>query len=41
MKKPILSIIIPFRNKRYFSKTVDDIFSRARGKIGVIVILDK
>lgn len=36
----LLSVIIPSRNCKYVSKTVDDIFSNATGKIEVIVLLD-
>ena len=34
------SIIIPSRNERYLSKTVDDVFAKATGEIEVIVVLD-
>lgn len=37
----MLSVIIPSRNEEFLSKTVDDIFAKARGKIEVIVILDE
>jgi len=37
---PLLSIIIPSRNCKYVSKTVDDIFTNATGEIEVIVLLD-
>lgn len=36
-----LSIIIPSRNEQFLSKTVDDIFAKARGEFEVIVILDE
>jgi len=35
-----VSIIIPSRNERYLTKTVEDIFAKATGEIEVIVILD-
>ena len=35
-----VSIIIPSRNEKYLTKTVDDIFTKAVGDIEVIVILD-
>lgn len=35
-----LSIVIPSRNERFLSQTVDDIFSKARGDFEVIVVLD-
>jgi len=35
-----VSIIIPSRNEKYLSKTVDDVFAKATGEIEVIVILD-
>jgi glycosyltransferase involved in cell wall biosynthesis len=35
-----VSIIIPSRNERYLTNTVDDIFNKATGDIEVIVILD-
>jgi glycosyltransferase involved in cell wall biosynthesis len=37
----MLSVIIPSRNEEFLSKTVDDIFAKAKGKIEVIVILDE
>lgn len=37
----MLSVIIPSRNEKYLSKTVDDLFAKAQGKIEVIVILDE
>jgi glycosyltransferase involved in cell wall biosynthesis len=37
----MLSVIIPSRNEEFLSKTVDDIFKKARGKIEVVVILDE
>jgi len=36
-----LSVIIPSRNEQFLSKTVDDIFNKARGEFEVIVILDE
>lgn len=36
-----VSIFIPSRNEMFLSKTVDDIFSKARGDFEVIVILDE
>jgi len=35
-----VSIIVPARNERYLSKTVDDLFAKATGEIEVIVVLD-
>jgi glycosyltransferase involved in cell wall biosynthesis len=35
-----LSILVPSRNERYLTQTVNDIFAKARGDIEVIVILD-
>ncbi len=35
-----VSIIIPSRNEKYLAKTVEEAFSKARGKIEVIVVLD-
>jgi glycosyltransferase involved in cell wall biosynthesis len=35
-----VSIIIPSRNERFLSKTVEDVLSKARGDIEVIVCLD-
>jgi len=35
-----VSIIIPARNEKYLSKTVDSFFSKATGEIEVIVVLD-
>jgi hypothetical protein len=40
MKNDLVSGIIPSRNCKYVSKTVDDIFSNATGPIEVIVLLD-
>jgi glycosyltransferase involved in cell wall biosynthesis len=37
----MLSIIIPSRNEQFLSKTVDDIFAKAKGEFEVIVILDE
>jgi len=34
------SVIIPSRNEKYLSKTVDDIFNKATGDIEVIVFID-
>ena len=34
------SIIIPSRNEKWLSKTVDDVFAKATGEIEVIVVLD-
>ena len=36
-----VSIIIPSRNEQFLSKTVDDIFAKARGDFEVIVICDE
>lgn len=36
-----LSIIIPSRNEEFLSKTVDDIFAKAKGEFEVIVMLDE
>lgn len=36
----MISVIIPSRNERFLSQTVDDIFKNAAGEIEVIVILD-
>ena len=36
----LLSVIIPSRNCKYVSRTVDDIFENATGEIEVIVLLD-
>jgi len=35
-----VSIIVPARNERYLSKTVDDLFAKAKGEIEVIVVVD-
>jgi len=35
-----VSIIIPSRNEKYLSKTVDDIFAKAAEEIEIIVVLD-
>jgi len=35
-----LSIIIPARNEIYLEKTIDDLFSKAKGDIEVLVMLD-
>lgn len=35
-----VSVLIPTRNELFLSKTVDDVFSKARGEIEVIVYLD-
>ena len=35
-----VSIIIPSRNEKYLSKTIDDIFAKATGDFEVIVVLD-
>lgn len=40
MIKGRCSIIIPSRDELYLSKTVDDVFAKARGDIEVIVVLD-
>jgi len=37
----MLSVIIPSRNEQFLSKTVDDIYAKAKGKFEVIVILDE
>ena len=37
----MLSIIIPSRKEQYLSKTVDDLFSKARGDVEVIVVCDE
>lgn len=37
---PRVSVIIPARNEPYLTKTVDDVFSKARGDIEVIVALE-
>lgn len=37
----MISVIIPSRNEEFLSKTVDDIFAKARGQIEVIVVLDE
>lgn len=37
----MVSIIIPSRNEQFLSKTVDDIFAKAKGEFEVIVILDE
>jgi len=37
----MVSIIIPSRNEMFLSKTVDDIFAKARGDFEVIVVLDE
>lgn len=36
-----LSVIIPSRNELFLSKTVDDIFSKAKGSFEVIVVCDE
>lgn len=36
----LLSVIIPSRNCKHVSKTVDDIFANATGEIEVIALLD-
>lgn len=36
-----LSIVIPSRNEMFLSKTVDDIFNKARGSFEIIVVLDE
>jgi len=35
-----VSVIVPARNEKYLSKTIDDLFEKATGEIEVIVILD-
>ena len=40
MYKNMVSIIIPSRNEKFLSKTVEDIFLKAKGDVEVIVILD-
>ena len=35
-----VSVIIPARNEPYLQQTVDDLFSKAKGEIEVIVVLD-
>lgn len=35
-----LSVVIPARNEPYLQKTIDDLFSKAKGEIEVIVNLD-
>lgn len=41
MIKNMVSIVIPSRNEMFLSKTVDDIFAKARGNFEVIVVLDE
>lgn len=40
-KHNMLSVIIPSRNEEFLSKTVDDIFAKAKSEIEVVVILDE
>jgi glycosyltransferase involved in cell wall biosynthesis len=35
-----VSVVIPARNEQYLQKTVDDIFSKAKGDLEVIAVLD-
>jgi len=37
----MLSVIIPSRNEFYLSKTVDDLFAKAKGDIEVIAVIDE
>ena len=37
----MVSIFLPSRNEQFLSKTVDDIFAKAKGEFEVIVILDE
>lgn len=37
---PTVSVVVPSRNEPYLNKTVEDILSKAKGNIEVIVILD-
>lgn len=37
----MISIIIPSRNEQYLAQTVDDLFTKAKGEIEVIVVLDE
>ncbi len=36
----LLSVIIPSRNEHFLQKTIDDLLSKARGEIEIIVVLD-
>ena len=35
-----ISVIIPGRNERYMSRTVDEVFAKATGEVEIIVVLD-
>lgn len=35
-----VSVIIPARNEPYLQQTIDDLFSKAKGEIEIIVVLD-